>query len=83
MPQALSLGKLDRIRAGLELGTDQKTIAQQVGISKRQVTRIKRNIVTYGPVNCPKKPGQGRQPLITEGMADVCFILGWNVADFR
>jgi len=72
MPHALSLGKLARIRAGLELETDQKTIAQQVGVSKRQVTRIKHNIVTYGSVNRPKKPGQGRQPLITEGMADVC-----------
>ena len=76
MPQALSLGKLAHIRAGLELGTDQKTIAQQVGISKRQVTRIKHNIATYGSVHRTKKPGQGRQPLIIEGMADICPYFG-------
>ena len=75
MPQALSSEKLARIRAGLELGTDQKTIAQQVSVSKRQVTRIKHNIVFHGSVKHPKKSHQGRQPKITEGMAEVrvCF----------
>ena len=71
MPYALSNEKLARIRAGLELGTDQKTIAQQVGVSKRQVTRIKHNIVSYGTVRRPKKPSQGRQPKITKAMAEV------------
>ena len=75
MPQALSTEKLARIRAGLEMDTDQKTIAQRVGVSKRQVTRIKHNIVFHGSVKRPKKPFQGRQPKITEGMAEVrvCF----------
>jgi transposase len=76
MPQALSTEKLARIRAGLEMDTDQKTIAQRVGVSKRQVTRIKHNIVFHGSVKRPKKPFQGRQPKITEGMAEVrvCFM---------
>ena len=75
MPYALSTEKLARIRAGLEISTDQKTIAQQVGVSKRQVTRIKHNIVFHGSVKRPKKPFQGRQPKITEEMAEVrvCF----------
>ena len=76
MPQALSEEKLARIRVGLELGTDQMTIAQQVGISKRQVTRIKHNIVFYGSAKHPKKPYQGRQPKITEGMAEVQALYG-------
>ena len=68
MPQSLSTEKLASIRAGLEIGTDQKTIARGVGVSRRQVTRVKHNIVFYGSVKCPKKPFQGRQPKITEGM---------------
>jgi hypothetical protein len=71
MPQALSAEKLARIRAGLELSTDQNTIAQQVGVSNRQVTRIKHNIVFHGSVKRPKNPHQGRQSKITEGMAEV------------
>ena len=72
MSQPLSTEKLARIQAGLEIGTDQKLVAQAVGVSKRQVTRIKHNIVFYGSVKCPKKPFQGCQPKITEGMAEVC-----------
>ena len=71
MPQALSVEKLARVRVGLEMDTKQKTIAQKVNVSKRQVTRIKHNIVYYGSVKRPKKPLQGRQPKITEGMAEV------------
>jgi transposase len=83
MPQALSSEKLARIRAGLEMGTDQKTIAQQVGVSKRQVTRIRHNLVFYGSIKCPKKPYQGRQPKITEGMAAVRLVLSVKFTDFR
>ena len=81
--QTLSTEKLARIWASLEMGTYQKTIAQWAGISKRQVTRIKHNIVFYGSVKRPKKPLQGRQPKITEGMAEVCVVLSEKVADFR
>ena len=83
MPHALSTEKLARIRAGLEMSTDQKTIAQQVGVSKRQVTRIKHNIVYYGSVMRPKKPSQGRQRKITEGMAEVSVVSSEQVVDFR
>ena len=83
MPQALSTEKLARIRAGLEMDTNQKGIAQRVGVSKRQVTRIKHNIVFYGSIKHPKKPFQGRQPKITEGMAEICVVLSEKVADFR
>ena len=71
MPEALSTEKLARIQTGLELGRDQKTIAQEVGVSKQQVTRIKHNIIFYGSVKRPKKLLQGRQPKITKGMAEV------------
>lgn len=83
MPHALSTEKLARIRVGLEMSTDQKTIARQVGVSKRQVTRIKHNIVYYGSVKRPKKPSQGRQPKITEGMAEVCAVWNEKVVDIR
>lgn len=83
MPQALSLEKLAHIRVGLEMGTDQNTIARQVGISKRQVTRIRHNILFYSSVTHLKKPHQGCQPTITEGMADVCLILRIEVTDFQ
>jgi len=72
MPQSLSTEKLAHIRTLLETDMDQKTIAQQVGVSRRQVSRIKHNILEYGSVKRPKKSLQGRPSKITEKMAEVC-----------
>lgn len=83
MPQALSAEKLARVRGFLELGVSRNDIADRVGVSKCQVTRIKHNIVYYGSVKRPKKPSQGRQPKITEGMAEVCAVWNEKVVDIR
>ena len=69
MPKALSSSKTARIKGALEEEIPQKDIAKQVGCCKRQVTRIKHNLVNYGTVKRSKNAQQGRQPKITEGMA--------------
>ena len=83
MPQALLTEKPACIRGFLELGVSREDIANRVGVSKCQVTRIKHNIVYYGSVMRPKKPSQGRQPKITEGMAEVSVVSSEQVVDFR
>ena len=71
MPRAISPSKQRRIQGALQEDISQKEIAKRVGCSKRQVTRIKHNLVNYGTTTRPKKPQQGRQPKITEAMAQV------------
>ena len=71
MPRILSPSKRRRIQGGLQEDIPQKEIATRVHCSKRQVTRIKHNLVHYGTTTRPKKPQQGRQPKIAEAMAQV------------
>jgi len=72
MPQKISPRQESHVRGSLALGMPHKQIAKDVGISVRQVERIKHNLVFYGSASRPKKSQQGRQPTITEGMAQVC-----------
>ena len=71
MPRTLSPSKQRRIQGALQEDIPQKEIAKCVQCSKCQVTRIKHNLVHYGTATRPKKPQQGRQPKITEAMAQV------------
>ena len=83
MPQALSTEKRAHIQGFLELGVSRKDITNRVGVSECQVTQIKHNIVYYGSVMHPKKPSQGRQPKIMEGMTEVYVVSSEQVVDFR
>jgi len=71
MPRKLTPAQQSRVTGALALGTAHKQIAEEVGISLRQVRRIKFNLVHHQSVMCPKEPQQGRKPSITKGMAAV------------
>jgi transposase len=60
------------IKTMLGLGTTQKPIAQRAQCSKRQVQRIKHNLLHYGTIRKPKKPQQGRKRFLDDAQEDVC-----------
>ena len=75
MPKALSAAKRNLVHGLLQENIPHAVIAKQVDITERQVRRIKHNLVNYETPERPKKPQQGRQPKITDGMAEVHSLM--------
>jgi uncharacterized protein YerC len=71
--KVLSLSKRSRLKAALEEDIPHDVIATRIGCSIRTVARVKHNLIHYGTTMRPKTIQRGRQPKITEGMAQVSW----------
>ena len=71
MPQALLPARALAVAASLQLELSQDTIVHRMGVSLRQVQRIKHNLVFHGSLKKPKIVQQGRKSKITREMEEV------------
>jgi hypothetical protein len=78
MPPALSQQTNLAVAAGLELDLKPDAIKKATAVSKRQIRRIKLNIVTYHAIRKPKVVHQGRKSKVTDEMTEVRSSFMYN-----
>jgi len=71
MPQALLPARALAVAASLQLELSQDTIVHRMGVSLRQMQRIKHNLIVHGSVRKLKVVQQGRKSKITPEMEEV------------
>lgn len=80
MPAPLCPSKREVVEDALSRSVDISAISHVVGVSIRQVAKMKRNIEKYGSSRKPREKTMGRPKKLKEGMEEVIVSSTWEWA---